>query len=134
MARWQTDTMLFRRALALVALWCLLWAVLGWFGHRAVPTYDQRPGYRESMQACADPQLLSSRSGDFTARRPGRWEMGACTGRVRGHYLGAERAEHRQVTIAILAFALLPALLLLLLAAFAEQLRRFLPPRDPGRG
>jgi hypothetical protein len=134
MARWQTDTMLFRRALALVALWCLLWAVLGYLQHRAVPSYDQRPGYRESMQACADPQLLSSRAGDFTARRPGRWEMSACTGRVRGDFLAAERAQHRQITLAVLAWALLPSLLLLLLAASAAQLRRLLPPRDPGRG
>lgn len=128
----RTETPLFRRALALVALWCLLWAVLGWLSHRAVPTYDQRPGYRESMQACADPQLLSSRSGEFTARLPGRREMGACTGRVRSHYLAAEAAQHRQVTLAILARALLPALLLLLLAAFAEELRRLFRPRRPG--
>ena len=132
MVRWQTDTPLFRRALALVALWCLLWAVLGYFNHRAVPGYDRRAGYTESMQACADPQLLSSRAGDFTARRPGRFEMGACTGRVRARYLEAERAQHRQVTIAVLAWALLPALLLLLLAAFAGELRRFFPPRRPG--
>ena len=128
----RTDTPLFRRALALVALWCLLWAVVGWLNHRAVPTYDQRPGYREAMQGCADNQILSSRAGEFTARRPGRWEMGACTGRVRSHYLAAESSEHRRVTIAVLVWALLPALLLLLLAAFAEELRRFFPPRRPG--
>ena len=128
----RTDTPLFRRALALVAFWCLLWAVLGWLNHGAVPTYDQRPGYRTAMQSCADDQILTSRPGEITARRPGGREMGACTQRIRDRFLGAERAEHRQVSIAVLASALLPSALLLLLAAFAEELRRLFRPRRPG--
>ncbi len=133
MVRWQTDTPVFRKALALVAFWCLLWAVVGFFNHRAVPTYDRRAGYRESMQHCADDRIESLRNGDWAARRPGRREMGACTGRVRAAYLATESAEHRQLSIAILAWALLPSLLLLLLAAFAQELRRLLA-RGPGRG
>ncbi len=129
----RTDTPLFRRALAMVAFWCLLWAVLGWLQHRAVPSYDQRAGYRETVQACADPELVSSRAGEFTARRPGGRAMGACTERVRERFLAMERAAHRRITVAILAWALLPAALLLLLAAFAEELRRLLRrPRRPG--
>lgn len=128
----RTETPLFRRALALVALWCLLWAVIGWLQHGAVPTYDQRAGYRASMQGCADDQILTTPSGAITARRPGGREMGACTERVRARFLTAERGEHRRVTVAVLAWALLPAALLLLLAAFAQELRGLLRPRRPG--
>ena len=128
----RTETPLFRKALALVALWCLLWAVLGFLNHNRVASYDQRAGYRESMEHCAEDRLEAARDGSLTAVYPGRREMAACTDRIRRQYRGAETAEHRQVTIATLAWALLPALLLLLLAAFAEEVRRLLPPRRPG--
>ena len=128
----RTETPLFRKALALVALWCLLWAVIGFLNHNKVPTYDQRAGYRESMEGCAEARLEAARDGTLTALYPGRREMAACTDRIRRQYRGAEAAEQRQITIATLIWALLPALLLLLLAAFAEEVRRFLPPRRPG--
>ena len=128
----RTETPLFRKALALVGLWCLLWAVLGFLNHQAVPSFDQRAGYRESMELCAEARLEAARNGDLTARYPGRREMAVCTDQIRRQYRSAEAAEQRQVTIATLIWALLPALLLLLLAAFAEEVRRFLPPRRPG--
>lgn len=130
----RTETPLFRRALALVALWCLLWAVLGYLNHRAVPGYDQRPGYREAMQQCAGTRIEASPGGNLYATTPGRREMAYCTDRVRTRYRAAETAQHRQVTFFVLAWALLPSALLLLLAAFAGPLRRLLPPRDPRRG
>jgi hypothetical protein len=129
----RTDTPSFRKALGAVALWLLVCAALGYRSHRAVPPYDQRDGYRESMQHCADYRLDPSRNGEWTSRAPGRLAMAACTDRVRSGYLRAEDAEQRQVAVATLARALLPSLLLLLLAAFAEELRRRLP-RGPGRG
>lgn len=127
----RTETPLFRRALALMALWCLLWAVIGYLNHAAVPSYDQRPGYLGAMQSCADNRLETARNGDLAARRPGRLEMRACTERIRAHYLAAEAVDHRQVSVATLIWALVPSVLLLLLAAFAEELRRLL--RRPGR-
>ena len=114
-----------------VGLWCLLWAVLGFLSHRAVPSYDQRTGYRPSMERCAEARLEAARNGDLTARYPDRREMAVCTDRIRRQYRGAEAAEQRQVTIATLIRGLLPSLLLLLLAAFAEELRGLL--RRPGR-
>jgi len=127
----RTDTPLFRKALALLALWCLLWAVIGYLNHRAVPPYDQRAGYRDAMQRCADDRLLASRDGQLMARRPNRREMAACTESARAGYLQAEAAEHRRVTLATLTLALLPSLLLLLLAAFAQDVRRLL--QAPGK-
>ena len=50
--------------------------------------------------------------------------MTICTDRVRAEYLRAEVRDHRRVTIATLLWALLPSLALLLLAAFAPELRR----------
>ena len=128
----RTETPLFRKALALVGLWCLLWAVLGFLNHQAVPSYGERAGYRAAMERCAESRLEAARNGDLTAVYPGRREMAACTDRVRTWYRAAEAAEHRQVAIATLIRALLPALLLLLLAAFAQEVRRLLPPRRPG--
>jgi hypothetical protein len=57
--------------------------------------------------------------------------MGNCTERIRAHYLAAESADQRQISVATLTWALVPSVLLLLLAAFAEELRRLL--RRPGR-
>ena len=129
----RTDTPLFRKALGAVALWCLLWAVLGYLNHRAIASYDQRAGYREAMERCADDQLLSSPNGDLTAHRPSAREMAACTGTVRARSQAAEADEQHRVTIATLARALLPSLLLLLLAAFAPELRRLFPRRSDPR-
>ncbi|HYD12357.1 MAG TPA: hypothetical protein VEC11_05885 [Allosphingosinicella sp.] len=128
----RTETPLFRRALALVALWCLLWAVLGWLSHRAIPTYDRRAGYAEAMQACADDRLLAAANGELLARRPNRREMFACTERTRGRFIAAESAQHRQVSVMVLAWALLPSLILVLLAAFAAEIGRLLRTRRPG--
>ena len=132
MMRWRTETPLFRRALAAVGLWCLAWAVLGYRNHQAVASYDQRAGYRESMERCADDQFLSARNGDLTAHRPTAREMAACTGTARAVYLKAEADEQRQISWATLAWALLPSALLLLLAGFAAELGRLFPRRpDP---
>lgn len=133
MARWQTDTPLMRRALALVMLWLILWAVLGYRNHTAIPSYDQRPGYREAMERCAGSRFEASEAGELYARTPRRVEMSACTELARAPYLQAELDEQRRVTLVTLAWALLPSLLLLLLAAFSEEVRRLLLPRDPGR-
>jgi hypothetical protein len=129
----RTETPLFRKALAAVALWCLVWAVLGYRNHQAVASYDQRAGYREAMERCADDQLLTSPNGDLTAHRPGAREMAACTGSVRAQYQRTEADEQRQVTWATLAWALLPSLLLLLLAGFAAELGRIFPQRPDAR-
>jgi hypothetical protein len=128
----RTDTLLFRKALGFVALWCLLWAVIGYFSHRAVLPYELRAGYRESMQSCADDQLLSSPDGALTARRPGRLVMAACTENVRARYLSAEAGDQYRVSWSILAWALLPSLALLLFAGFQDDLRRHLH-RGPKR-
>jgi hypothetical protein len=120
MAWRRTETALFRKALAAVALWCLAWAVIGYVRHNAIPTYDARPGYREAMQACADDRLLASRSGELVARRPTRREMASCTESTRAVFIAAETGEQRRASLNILAWALLPSLLLLLLAAFAR--------------
>ena len=53
MAQRRTDTPLFRKALAVVVLWLLAWATIGYLNHRAIQSYDQWPGYREAMQGCA---------------------------------------------------------------------------------
>ncbi len=127
MAQRRTETSLFRKALAVVALWLLGWAVLGYFNHRAIQPYDQRAGYREAMQSCADDRIETAPSGASTIRRPGRLEMIACTDAIRTRYMAAENAAQRGVAFATLAWALLPALLLLLLAAFAPELRRLFP-------
>lgn len=120
MAWRRTETALFRKALGAVALWCLAWAVIGTVRHNAIPTYDARPGYREAMQACADDRLLASRSGELMTRRPTRLEMANCTESVRARYIAAETGEQRRASVTILVWALLPSLLLLLLAAFAR--------------
>ena len=133
MAQRRTDSPLFRKASAVVALWLLLWAVIGYRNHAAVPSYDQRPGYREAMQSCADDRLEMSRNGASTFRRVGGLEMRACTDAIRTRYMAAERAEQRRVTIATLAWALLPSLILLLLAAFAPELRRLFQRRPDAR-
>jgi len=133
MAQRRIDTPFFRKALAAVAVWCLLWAVLGFLDHRAVATYDQRAGYREAMERCADDQLLAAPNGDLTAHRLSSREMAACTGTVRARYLRAEADEQRQVAVATLAWALLPSLLLLLLAGFAAELGRVFPRRPDAR-
>lgn len=124
MAQRRTDSPLFRKALGLFALWCLLWAVLGYLSHRAVVPYSQRAGYREAMGRCADYQVLTAANGDLTVRRPGARDMAACTETARARYRNAEDGEQRRIAIGILAWALLPSLLLLLAAAFAPELRR----------
>lgn len=129
----RTDTPLFRKALAAVAFWCLLWAVLGYLNHRAVATYDQRAGYREAMERCADDLLLTAPNGDLTAHQPSVREMAACTGTARARFQGAEADEQRQVAWATLAWALLPSFFLLLLAAFAPELQRQFPHRSDRR-
>jgi hypothetical protein len=129
----RTDTLLFHKALAVVGIWILAWAVAGYLNHRAVPPFDQRDGYRDSMQQCADYRLDPSRNGEWTSRAPGRLEMAACTARIRSRYRQAEDAEQRQVAVGTLAWALLPSLLLLLLAAFAPELRRQFPRRSDRR-
>lgn len=133
MARWQTDRPVMRRALALVMVWLVLWVVLGYRRHVSIPSYDQRPGYREAMQACADDRLLASRSGELMARRPTRREMANCTESARARFIAAETGEQRRASVTILAWALLPSLLLLLLAAFSQEIGRLLRPRDSGR-
>jgi len=115
----RTETPLFHKALAAVALWCLLWAVLGYRNHRAVTPYDQRAGYREAMEHCADDLLLTAPNGDLIAHQPSVREMAACTGTARARYQGAEADEQHAITWATLAWALLPSLVLLLLAGFA---------------
>ena len=124
MAQRRTDTSLFRKALAVVVLWLLAWATIGYLNHRAIQPYEQRAGYREAMQGCADDRLELSRNGTTTIRPVGGLEMRDCTERIRTRYLAAENAAQRQVAFATLAWALLPSLLLLLLAAFAPELRR----------
>ena len=70
MARWRTETPLFRKALAAVALWCLLWAVLGYRNHQAVAPYDQRAGYREySEDVRAEDHAPLSKGMSFQAFR-----------------------------------------------------------------
>ena len=133
MAQRRTDSLLFRKALALVALWLLIWAAIGFCNHQAVQTYDQRAGYRAAMQGCADDRLELSRDGASTFRPVGGLEMRACTEAIRSRYLSAEDAEQRQVAFSTLAWALLPSLLLLLLAAFAPELRRIFPRRPDVR-
>jgi hypothetical protein len=134
MARWQTDTPVMRRALTLVLVWLVLWMVLGYRSHTSILSYDQRPGDREAMERCAEPRFEASPAGDLYARTPGRREMAGCTELARAAYLQAELNEQRRATFVTLAFALVPSLLILLLAAFAEEIRRLLRPRDPDRG
>ncbi len=134
MSRWRTDTPVMRRALALVMIWLILWAVLGYRHHISIPTYDQRPGYRAAMERCAGSRFQASPAGELYATTPDRREMRACTETARAPFLQAELDEQRRVTFATLAWALLPSLLLLLLAAFGEEIRRMLRPRGPGRG
>ena len=133
MAQRRTETPLFRSALAAVMVWLLAWAAIGYLNHKAVQPYDQRSGYREAMESCADDQLLASPNGELTAHRLSVREMAACTGTVRTRYLDAEAGEQRQVAIATLAWALLPSFLLLLLAAFAPELRRLFPRHSDRR-
>ena len=59
--------------MSLVALWCFAWAVLGFRNHDTVPTYDQRPGYREKMQRCAGDRLQYRRNGEWLSRPATRW-------------------------------------------------------------
>jgi hypothetical protein len=132
MARWRTDTPLMRRALTLIMLWLIAWAVLGYRAHISIPTYDQRPGYREAMQRCAGTRFEASPAGDLYATTPGRREMAACTELARARFEEAEQDEQRRVTVQTLAWALVPSLLLLLVAAFGEEIRRLLEPRRPG--
>lgn len=134
MTRWQTDTPAMRRALTLVLIWLVLWMVLGYRSHTAILSYDRRPGYREAMERCAGPRFEASPAGDLYARIPGRREMAGCTEHARAAYLQAELNEQRRATFVTLAFALVPSLLVLLLAAFAEEIRRLLRPRDPDPG
>lgn len=129
MAQRRTDTPLFRKALALVALWLLAWAVLGYRNHQLIQPYGQRAGYREAMQGCADDRLELSRDGATTVRPVGGLEMRDCTEAIRGRYLAAEDAEQRQVALVTLGWGLLPSFLLLLLAAFAPELRRLFTRR-----
>ncbi len=129
----RTDSPLFRKALAAVALWLLAWAAIGYLNHRAVLPFDQRTGYREAMQGCADDRLELSRNGAWISRPISRLEMIACTEHVRARYVGAETADQRRVAFATLACALLPSSLLLLLAAFAAELRRRFPRRTDRR-
>ena len=120
----RTETPLFRKAMAAVALWLLAWAAIGYLNHRAIQSFDQRAGYREAMQGCADDRLESTRSGALISRPISRLEMIACTEHIRARYLDAEAADQSRVAVTTLACALLPSLLLLLLAAFAPELRR----------
>jgi hypothetical protein len=124
MAQRRTETPLFRKALAAVVLWLLAWATIGYLSHRAIRPFDQRAGYREAMQGCADDRLELSRNGNATFRPVGGLEMRDCTERIRARYLAAADGEQRQVAVSTLAWALLPSLVLLLLAALAPDLRR----------
>ena len=133
MARWQSDTPVMRRALTLVMIWLVVWVVLGYRNHNAILSYDQRPGYREAMERCAGSRFETSLAGELYARTPGRREMAGCTEVARAAYLRAEVDEQRRVTLATLAWALLPSLLLLLFAAFAPELRRQFPGRSDRR-
>lgn len=132
MARWRTDTPLMRRALMLVMLWLIAWVVLGYRAHTSILTYDQRPGYREAMQRCAGTRFEASPAGDLFATTPGRLEMAGCTQLARARFEQAELNEQRRVTFQTLFWALVPSFLLLLLAAFGEEIRRLLQPRRPG--
>ena len=128
----RTDTPLFRRALALVALWCLLWAIVGWLRHGAVPTYDQRAGYRE-VDAGLRRHKASRRRRPATFTRGHRDAWTWPTAR-RGSATGFSPPRPHSIAGSVsptLAWALLPASLLLLAAAFADELRRLL--RRPGR-
>ena len=134
MAQRRTETPLFRKALAVVALWLLGWAVIGYCNHQAIQPHQQRAGYREAMQSCTDARLESSRDGlSYTVRPVGGLEMRDCTDAIRARYVAAEDAEQRQVAFATLAWALLPSALLLLLAAFTPELRRRLPGQSDRR-
>jgi hypothetical protein len=127
MAQRRSDTPLFRKALAATVLWLLLWAVIGYRNHQAIQPYEQRAGYTAAVQGCADDRLELSGDGTTTLRQVGGLVMRECTERIRDRYLAAENAEQRQVAVATLAWGLLPSLLLLLLAAFAPELRRLFP-------
>ena len=133
MARWQTDTPVMRRALTLVMIWLILWVVLGYRNHMSILSYDQRPGYREAMERCAGSRFETSLAGELYARTPGRREMAGCTELARARFEEAELDEQRRVTILTLAWALVPSLLLLLLAAFADELARYFPRRSGRR-
>lgn len=85
------------------------------------------------MERCAGPRFEASRAGDLYARTPGRREMAGCTGTARAVYLQAELDEQRRVTVLTLAWALVPSVLLLLLAGFAEELGRHFPRRSDRR-
>lgn len=134
MAQRRTETPLFRKALAVVMLWLLAWAAIGYTRHHAIQPYSQRAGYREAMQGCAESRLEASRDGlTYTVRPAAALERRDCTEAIRARFMAAENAGQREIAVATLALALLPSLLLLLLAAFAPELRRLFQRRPDAR-
>lgn len=117
------QTPLFRIALTVAGIWVAFSAYQGWRAREAVTSYTYRDGYSTETEACAEITELAPGPGLTFVSKPNPDHV-ACLERVNQTYAGYEVSERQRVSIDAAKRALIPAVLLLLVAAFYRQIGR----------
>jgi hypothetical protein len=116
-----TRTPLFRIALTIAVLWIGFATFQGWEARNAVQSHTFGESYDTAAADCAEITDLAPGAGLNFVTKPNPDHIG-CLERVNRLYAGYEADEKHRVTIAALKRALIPAAVLLLLAAFYRQI------------
>ena len=114
-------TPLFRIALTIAVLWVGFATYQGWKARNAVQGYTLGESYDTAAADCAEVTEIAPGVGFNFVTKPNPDHIG-CLERVNRLYAGYEADEKRRVTIAAAKRALIPAAVLLLLAAFYRQI------------
>lgn len=124
MVRPQLNTMIFRLVVSLSIPWVIVASVQGISDYNALTPYVWTEAYREATQRCGDERFSLNNVGEWALQRPPEDEMAACIDRERRSFKRSERSEKTTIAIITLRWALIPAILLLALAAFYSALLR----------
>jgi hypothetical protein len=117
------QTPLFRIALTVAGIWVAFSAYQGWRAREAVTSYTYRDGYSTETEACAEITELAPGPSLTFVSKPNPDHI-ACLERVNQTYAGYEMSERQRVSINAAKRALIPAVLLLLVAALYRQIGR----------
>lgn len=115
--RGRLNTPTFRVALTIGALWMIGWVVAGFVRLRAVEPFEMSQSYREEVGKCADDRIDLTNN-QLPLRPPTIEERNFCVGLATSTFRKWEAAERRGTIADAAKWAVIPAFLILMLAAF----------------